>query len=137
MPLTEVRTVLGDARPVAHTYGDGSVTCPYCTYPIGPDQTSCPHPYCDANPHYSPARLSEVRAERQAKQEREERERRDREWVAAFAKQRADEHRQRNADALAECRARGCCELCLFAPGWERYKFVKHRDPSKCPKRRR
>jgi len=124
------KDVLGNEREITQRWADGSFACPFCTYPV--TGTHCCNPWCVANPTMSAATAAELYAERAKKAEAEERAKRDRESIAAFHREQRDAHAAWRAEQTAECERRGACVRCLFQPGWQRAKFVRHRG--KCPK---
>ncbi|SRR6266404_4243936 len=138
----QVRTVLGDTRPVVRWYGDGSGDCPYCATALSVARNevrdgACHNPACDAHPRYVAKRLAAVREERAAR-DREcvadaERAR----WRREYAAERAAEHQAWLDATYAEARRRGACLACVMAPGWERARFVRHRQPEACQRRKR
>lgn len=130
---TSVGTVLGDSRPVTRHWADGSAQCPFCTSPIIYPKTSCENPWCDAHPSWTPAALATRREEQEAKERQTRRDEETRRSVREAARIRAEEHKKWEQEQIVECRRRGACERCLFQPGWERVKFIKHRGA--CPKR--
>jgi hypothetical protein len=135
-PVVErVITVLGDSRPVTRTYGDGSVDCPYCVAAIIYPATECSNPACDSSKYWTPAALQERRDREAARLAEEARRKRDHAWAMQRAEEDRILHEQWRKDQVAEAIKRGACLLCLFLPGWDRVKFVKHRKP--CPKRNR
>ncbi len=137
-----VRTVLGDTRPVVRWYGDGSANCPYCGYALSAERGeirdgACHNPWCDANPNYSPACLAAER-ERRATLARERTAEAERaRWRTEYAAERAAEHQAWLDATYAEARRRGACLACVIAPGWERARFVRHRQPAACQRRKR
>ena len=69
----QVRTILGDTRPVVRWYGDGSADCPYCATAQSVERNevrdgACHNPACDAHPGYLPERLAEAREQRAARE---------------------------------------------------------------------
>jgi hypothetical protein len=132
----QVRTVLGDARPVVRWYGDGSADCPYCAtaQSVARNEVrdgACHNPACDAHPSYPAEQLAAVRErERAAELERAR-------WRREYAAQRASEHQAWLDATYAEARRRGACLACVIAPGWERARFVRHRQQGACPRRKR
>ncbi len=127
-----VKTVLGDSKESTRTYGDGSVDCPWCSYPIVHPATTCANGWCEANPSWSPEALQAFRAKREAERKQKESDEARRRSISESTKQRHQEHEAWGRAQVEECRKRGACLACLFQPGWERVKFVKHRGP--CPK---
>jgi hypothetical protein len=85
MPLETVTNVLGETRPVATVFGDGSVNCPFCQHPICVPKTACENPWCEAHPSMPPAAVLK-RREQAAEKEREEKRRAE---VAEFNRQYA------------------------------------------------
>lgn len=128
-------TAAGDARPVTRAWPDGSVACPWCDYPHRPGRTACDNPWCESNPAWTRERLLAHRAEAAEARARKEREQRSRETAAQAARDRAREHQEWEVAQIQEARSRGACLRCLFQPGWERVKFVRHRGA--CPKDRK
>ena len=133
--LTEVTTVLGDSLPVTRSWEDGSVECSWCHHPIGPELAACPNPWCDANPAWSAERLAARRAEEKEKRWEREEENRRAESVRAYFEASQAAHERWRERQTEEARRRGACLRCLFQPGWERVKFVRHRKG--CPKEKR
>src|SRR5437899_7336574 len=137
-----VRTVLGDTRPVVRWYGDGSANCPYCGYALSAERGeirdgACRNPACDAHPDYPPERLAAQREKRavQARERTAEAERA--RWRREYAAERAGEHQAWLDATYAEARRRAACLACVIAPGWERARFVRHRRPEACQRRKR
>ncbi len=132
---TTISTVLGDFRTVTKSWDDGSVQCPYCTYPIGPEEVSCPNPWCEAHTAWSPEALARHREEKVREHAARKAEEDRRESIKQAVADRNRVHAEWQAEQIAEAERRGACLTCLFQPGWERTKFVRHRGP--CPKQRR
>mgnify|MGYP001608748924 CR=1 FL=1 len=126
-----ISTVTGESREAIRTYPDGSVDCPFCTYPIITPST-CQNPWCDANSSWTPDALIARQTKRREEAERITQETTLRKSVARAAKERHAEHQAWEVAQIAEARRRGACLHCLFAPGWERVRFVVHRQG--CPK---
>jgi len=133
--VSEIRTVLGDTRPVVRHYEDGSFECPWCCAAVIFPKRECENPACDSSKYWTPERLQERRDREAHRLEDEARRKRDHE--AAMQRIAEDKALREiwQKEKVDECIRRGCCLLCLFQPGWDRVKFVKHRKP--CPKRRR
>ena len=127
-PITTITTVLGETRPIARTYGDGSVDCPFCTSPIVYPAIQCLNPWCDAYPAWTPDALKARQTKRQEEDERRAQESARRQSVAQAINERHAEHQAWESAQIAEAKRRGACLHCLFAPGWERVRFVKHRQ---------
>lgn len=128
-----VTSVTGEAREATYFYGDGSYNCPFCTYAIGPNETVCHNPWCEATPG---VKLEWV-LERKAKEEEEHKR-------MEFEQRRQEAHRQYyeegkrikaefRAQKRIEAIAGGYCLNCLFDK-YDRVKFIKHRKP--CPNAR-
>jgi hypothetical protein len=138
----QVRTVLGDTRPVVRWYGDGSANCPYCGYALSAERGeirdgACHNPWCDANPSYAAERLVSARAERAAREREQAAEAERMRWRREYAAHRATDHQAWLDATYAEARRRGACLACVIAPGWERARFVRHRRPEACQRRKR
>lgn len=132
--VKEVRTVLGEVRPVTRTYGDGSVDCPFCSNPIIFPETECSNPWCDAHPMMTADTLRARRAEIERKAaEAAQRKASHEAAMRRIAEARAAEQAWA-AEQIEEAERRGACLVCLFQ-GFRRVKFVKHRGP--CPKKAR
>lgn len=133
-PPTSVYTVLGDSKEVTRTWPDGSFECPWCMYPVPFPERTCRNPWCQAHPGWGKETLRKHRAE----VERKAREEKDREAhlkaVKEAYRERAHLHLEWEQAQIAECSRRGTCRRCLFQPGWERVKFIKHKGT--CPKER-
>lgn len=133
-PVPTVTTVLLDTRPATHFYGNGDYDCPFCTNAIlrTEGQSTCQNPFCDANCLWEPAKLQAARDKRAV----EQREREDRHRTINYRIQQAEADRERHEEwrkfQVAEAKRRGACLNCLFQSGWERVKFIKHRNL--CPK---
>jgi hypothetical protein len=142
---------LGREREVTRTWPDGSYNCPFCDYAVPaaglefdhgvkdlvPVHVGCQNPACFArvNPPYPADRAREDLRCHEAQLAEEVRRKREVEWVRQAQKQRTEEHAVWQASQRAECVTRGCCLNCLFQPGWQRVKFVKHRKV--CPRQTR
>src|SRR6266404_3799368 len=122
-----VRTVLGDTRPVVRWYGDGSANCPYCGYALSAERGEIRDGACHAAERERRATLAR---ERTAEAERAR-------WRTEYAAERAAEHQAWLDATYAEARRRGACLACVIAPGWERARFVRHRQPAACQRRKR
>lgn len=137
--IAQVTNVLGETLPVTHTFEDGSYSCPHCDYPIVIGSSnwivgSCNNPVCSANPSTRAETVIRQR-ERAAQQERAKANAKSREEsIRLTMAARAADHKQWEQEQIAEARRKGCCLRCLFAPGWKRVKFIKHRTT--CPKER-
>src|SRR6266436_4401544 len=93
----QVRTVLGDARPVRRWYGDGSADCPYCGAALSAERGeirdgACHNPWCDANPNNSPERLAAERERRATLAQERTAEAELGRWRTEYAAERAGEH---------------------------------------------
>lgn len=135
--MRAIRTNLGESRPATRVYGDGSVDCPWCHNAISavhnPHELAagqCPNPWCDANPHATPATIQASR-DKEASRLAQEAERK-RNHAAAMA--RIDQERNDRARFYAETRQeaerRGSCVRCCIDK-YSRVRFVKHRGA--CP----
>lgn len=102
MPLETVTNVLGESRAVTTVFGDGSVNCPFCCYPIITPKTACENHWCEAHPSMPPAAVLK-RREEVAEKEREEKRRAE---VAEFNRQYAAAEAERKKQEYAVCR--GC-----------------------------
>ena len=126
-----ISTVIGEAREAARTYPDGSVDCPFCFNPIMTPETKCQNPWCDASPSWTVDALRTRQAKRQEQATRTAQGAALRQSVAQATNERRAEHQAWESTQIAEAQARGACLRCLFASGWERVRFVKHRQG--CP----
>jgi hypothetical protein len=128
--LTEsIRTVLGDSRPVTRYYGTGEYDCPYCGSPCNKPQ--CFNPWCDANPNYSPERLTSVRTERELVNAAKERDASIQRARIAHANDYQERQEKARQETIEKARLGGYCVRCATAyPA----KWVKHR--LECPKSR-
>src|SRR5438105_854289 len=93
----QVRTVLGDTRPVVRWYGDGSADCPYCATALSVARNevrdgACHNPSCDAHPSYAAERLATVRTERAARERERAAEAERARWRSEYAARRVSEH---------------------------------------------
>jgi hypothetical protein len=137
----QVRTVLGDTRPVVRWYGDGSADCPYCAtaQSVARNEVrdgACQNPWCDAHPGYAAERLAAVREQRAAQERERAAEVERARWRREYAAERASEHQAWLDATYAEARRRGACLACVIGPGWERARFVRHRRPEACQRRK-
>lgn len=126
-----VTSVLGKRRAVASRWPNGFYTCPFCCYPTtGP----CGNPACEGNPGRDPA--DAARAEEEARTEAENRAQAARRTaaLAGYAQEAEAREEAWRWAQVEEARRRGACERCLFLPGWQRVRFVRHRG--RCPKER-
>ncbi len=136
----QVRTVLGDTRPIVRWCGDGSADCPYCATAQSIERNevldgACRNPACDADPDYPAARLVAVREERAARERERAAELERARWRREYAVERASEHQVWLDATYAEARRRGACLAWVIAPGWERARFLRHRRPEACRRR--
>lgn len=158
MKLGELVTIaIGQSRPVARAYPDGTYECPWCHNPVfsqegwgeapergdypryereAYDANLCPNPACPANPLATAEGAQAILARWQAAaDERAAQERR-----AASFRQAADEAEQRRVDRWREVRReaeeRGACMTCLRKSPWEfgTPRYVRHRG--ECPVQR-
>jgi len=130
--------VLGREREIAQTFPDGSFTCPFCAAAVITPAERCKNPGCPAstyaiaNPACAETFREKIAAE--ARRQAEERERRlNHERAMTRITEDNARHEAWRAEQIAEATRRGACLRCLFAPGWERVKFVRHRG-GVCPK---
>lgn len=124
---------LGRQREPTQVWPDGSHTCPFCG--AAAESTGCRNPACFANVDgFSPERARQLIAEQEARDAERVRQEEIAAFRKAYAAERAEAEAKRQAELAAECAARGACERCLFAPGWQYVKprFVKHRKA--CPR---
>ncbi len=135
-PVPIVTTVLGDSRAATDFAADGDFMCPYCTSPIfrSRGQKACENPACDANPGYTPETLTRVRAKREAEEKERAEWRRNHTLAMERIQRENDARRAWEQEQVAEARKRGACLRCLFQPGYQCVKFIKHRGL--CPKER-
>lgn len=124
--LMDVPNVLGDTRPVERVYGDGTIECPWCFYPITGE--ACANPWCVANPLMPADAARRLLAEAAAQKAEKERRERD----AAAALRHLEENRQAAAAwrqaQIEKAKEGGYCLECLFQSNG-RVKFIKHRKP--------
>lgn len=126
-----VRTVLGEAKPLARHYEepDGSVyygsDCPFCFYPISPEHDSCRSPFC-VTQFRNAQKLMDF-YHQQAALEYEEYQRK-RNYELSMERIRLDKEAEEKAyrEAVAEAKRRGSCVQCCWA-SYRRAKFIKHR----------
>lgn len=126
-----ITTVLGDSREVTRYYDNG-FDCPYCSYPVQYPKMVCENSSCEANIFWKPEVLREYRAKRAAEKERRDRDERNRQWSMAYSQERFDAHKKWEQEQISKAKEMGACLGCLFQPGWERVKFIRHRK--RCPK---
>lgn len=124
------RTVLGDERAATRTYGDGSVDCPFCTYPVRTSEETCLNPWCDANPSWKPEALAAHREKVAAQQAEEARRKANHEAAMRRIERDRVERQEREAVMIREAEERGACVRCLVRSGFR--KRVRHRK--RCPR---
>jgi len=135
---SNVIDVLGRSRLVRDTYPDGSFTCPFCDAAVIAPAERCENPGCSASTYAiaNPA-CAETFREKIAAEERRQAEEAERRLNHERAMTRITEDNARHEawrqEQIAEANRRGACLRCLFAPGWERVKFIRHRG-GVCPK---
>ena len=121
-----VSTVLGDSRPVLRYYGTGEFDCPYCG--TATNKPQCFNPWCDANPHYSPAKLIAEREKREAIEREKSKEESIRQFRINSAKEYDDRRNAARQETINKAKESGHCVTCAtrYPP-----KLVKHRK--ECP----
>ncbi len=133
-----VRDVLGNERPVARTWEDGSWACPFCSNAVAAarGETACGNPWCVANPAMPLEVARKIYAD--AERKRNEDESRARDHRVAMERIEQDQlRREREAARVREqAEERGACVFCAcraHAQG-RPVKYTKHRGA--CPARR-
>ena len=131
--------VLNRERPITRTYPDGSFDCPFCAAAVITPNPRCENPWCPAsaaamaNPASAPAFQAKLDQEETRQRESSERQRNH-----TLAMERiVEDHRRHEVwrqEQIAEATKRGACLRCLFAPGYQRVKLVRHRGA--CPRQR-
>lgn len=129
-----ITTVLGDSRPVQRFYEDGSFDCPWCGSAVVFPKRQCENPACDSCKYWTESALLERREREAARLAEEARRKRDHELTMERIKEEKARRLAWQKEQFAEAEKRGACLHCLFLPGWERVRFVKHRKT--CPKMR-